>query len=260
MKKSLLLIAIVTIVTVGTAQSGVGVMPVEQPISACAAAGCYDQVGVGQNYDYNNVYSASRAISFPETEANKQIINDFQTASIDVLGQSKVYLTRYNPISNQIEIKGEDDIIYNINRIKNVKITFTNTNESYKAVVYKNQFGQQMIDYFSIPNGNDLLLKRISYTYVKAKVAKTSYDKSKPSYYKERVNYFYVDNKDNLIALSTKRKDIKNLYKKNSDEILTYIKSQKIDDSKELDLLKLATYLKNIQSVNNQETRIVKSR
>nr|WP_321226420.1 hypothetical protein [uncultured Psychroserpens sp.] len=226
----------------------------------CADAGCYDQVGVGQNYDYSNVYSASRAISFPETEANKTLINDFQTATIYVNGESKIYSSRYNPISNEIEIKGEDDIVYNLRRVKDVKIVFNETNQSYKAVVYKNAFGQEMIDYFNILNNNDLLLKRISYTYIKAKKAKTSYDKSKPSYYKEKINYYFVDSNDKLVGLNTKKRDIKNRYEKNSTEILAYIKSHRIDDSIELDLLKLATYIKSLQSTKKQDTRLVKNK
>ncbi|WP_040279091.1 hypothetical protein [Psychroserpens damuponensis] len=232
----------------------------QDAVPDCVAAGCYDQVGVGQSYDYNNFFSESRAISFPVTQANKKIIDDFQTASINVNGKSTVYSARYNPISNEIEIKGDNDDVYNIKRLKDVKISFNGTNQFYKAVVYKDAFGQDMIDYFNILNTSDILLKRISYSYVKAKEAKSSYDKAKPAYYKEKINYYYVDNSERLIKLSTKRKDIKKRYEKSATEILAYIKTHKIDDSQELDLLKFATYLKRLKSENSLKNRLVENK
>lgn len=220
-----------------------------QTTYSCGDSACAVAASATTNVDYSREFAASQAINFRTTAANKSVLQDFQAATIAINGSSKIYNSRYNAITNEIEIKGDDNKIYNLRKLNNVTVDFNKSNESYKAVVYKNVYGQEMVDYFLIPDANNqLLLKQSTYTYVKAKAATTGYDRAKPAYYKENVKYFFVDHNSNLIALSTNKKDVKSLYASKSDQIWAFIRKNKLKKNNTNDLAKLAVYMKVLQA------------
>lgn len=220
-----------------------------QSTYSCGDSACAVAASATTNVDYSREFAASQAINFRTTAANKSVLQDFQAARISINGSSKIYNSRYNAITNEIEIKGDDNKVYNLRKLDNVTVKFKTSNDTYKSVVYKNVYGQDMVDYFLIPDAkNELLLKQSSFTYVKAKPAKTGYDRSKPAYYKENVKYFFVDHNSNLVALSTNKKDVKSLYASKSDLVWNYIRKNKLKNKHTDDLAQLAVYLKLLQT------------
>jgi len=207
--------------------------------------------------DYNAYFAASNAVNFAVTSKNQSIISEFQTATISIGDKSKLFLARVNGITNEIEIKSEDDIIYNLQKFDGVKVSFNTTKEQYKSAVYKDKVGQELVDYFLIPNtSNNLLLKQTRYTFVQAKASKTGYDKAKPAYYKEQSEYYFVDQNQSLVVLTTNKKVMKAMYGKQYSKIASYVKKNRIKDNKESDLSKLALYMTVLQKDNNLNTKL----
>lgn len=208
--------------------------------------------------DFNKYFAGSQAVNFASSELTKNIVGEFSSATLSLNDDTKVYLTRYNPLSNEMEIKDEDGLIYNLRKFTNLKVTFAASNESYQALVFKDSNGELVVDFFNLPNSQDgTLLKQTAFSYVKSKKAKSSYDKDRPAYYKEKIQYYFVDQDNYLVKLTTKKRDVKSMYKLYSKEILAYIKTNKIEKSKEQDLLKLATFMKSLQVNNSVDSRLV---
>lgn len=202
--------------------------------------------------DYNGQFAASQAVNFKTNNlASIPGISDFKLATVSLMGTDSQFLTRFNPISNEIEIKSKDDNkAYNLVKLEGAVVNFNSSDESYKAVSYTNERGETVLDYFMVSSKNPNLLIKNEMTYKKAKVATTSYDVSKPASYKQSKNYFYVDFKNELVAFSAKRKTIKKHFKSYEKEILAFVKGNNIN-SNEKDLAQLVGFIKNLEITKN---------
>jgi len=150
-----------------------------------------------------------------------------------------------------MKLKGKDsDKAYNLAKLEGAIVKFNSSNESYKAISYTNDNGEVVTDYFMISSKNPNLLIKNEMTFKKAKVATTSYDVSKPASYKESISYFYVDFSGDLVAFSSKRKDIKRNFEQYEKEILAFMKGNHINTN-EADLAQLVGFIKNLEISKN---------
>jgi hypothetical protein len=64
------------------------------------------------------------------------------------MGSDSQFLTRHNPFSNEIEIKGKNDNkAYNLTKqLKGAVVRFNSSVQSYKAVVYINGIGEVEVE------------------------------------------------------------------------------------------------------------------
>lgn len=211
--------------------------------------------------DQSAQFAASMAINFKSGNlAVTSAIKDFELAVVSVMGTDSQFLSRFNPISNEIEIKGkDDDKAYNLAKLEGAIVTFNSSNESYKAMSYTNDRGEVVTDYFMISSKNPNLLIKNIMTFKKAKVATTSYDVSKPAFYKESRSYFYVDFSGDLVAFSSKRKDIKRNFEQYEKEILAFMKGNHINTN-EADLAQLVSFIKNLEISKNMNGTLASSK
>ncbi|WP_298894228.1 hypothetical protein [uncultured Psychroserpens sp.] len=181
----------------------------------------------------------------------------FQNARITINAAPTIVLARYNPMNNALQIKNGDKI-YNIVKTDNLKLTFIATNQTYQAISHLDTNGDTVIDYFVFDgNSNDSkLLKKVDYKYTKAKVASSAYGADKPAKLKKVESYYILDNNRSLVSLSTKKKDIKKDFPRQSELILAFIKDNKIKGNKETNLKVLANYVTSIQNNANDGTLV----
>ena len=173
-------------------------------------------------------------------------ISGFSLAQISDGTQTANTFARYNELTNSFEIKNANGEILNINKTKDLTISFADTKAAYKAISYIDENGKEQTDFF-MANKSGKLLKKVEYKYVKAKVAKTSYAQSKPAKLVEQTTYFYKSRNNQLLDLSLSKRKLAKQFPEYSDKVLAFIKKNKTNFSKEMDLIQLAGFLDAVE-------------
>ncbi len=178
------------------------------------------------------------------------LYEDFTVAKISAM-PTEVYNIRYNAYTDEIEVKVGEDKVQNFNKsISNVVITFINDDLKLTPLNYINSDDGMQRGYF-VPltddNGKIKLFSKKQVKYYKAKLAITGYDKDKPAEFKNISDTHFISiNGAYARELPSKKKDIANLFPKNSKEVLNFIKKNKIKTSREEDLIELIGYLNTL--------------
>jgi hypothetical protein len=209
----------------------------------------YGEQGGSQIFDYNNYYHAASTRNAGVILAKVKLEKvAFQSANITLSnGESKVYLARFNPYFNEMEIRLENDKTVNLKRIKDLKIKFLQSGDSYRCLSFINADGNVTLNYFTTQNGTKLF-KKTDYKFIAAKKAVTGYDSNKKAKYKTSDSYYYKNLKDDLIKLSSRRKNIANAFPELSEDILLYIKENKVNLKKNKNLVALTNYIYKLES------------
>lgn len=175
--------------------------------------------------------------------------SEFTSARVVSNGQSIIMPARVNILSNTLEIKNQNGKIFELKKEDGISLTFLNSNDIYKSTSYVDPKGNTKTDYFIYePNStNQSLLKKITYKYIKAKKATSSYGKDKPATFKKSVNYFYKTTYNALVDLSVKKKTIIKNFKGDSKALLAFMKKNNTNFEKESDLSKLAIYMNTLE-------------
>ncbi|TXE18013.1 hypothetical protein ES692_07125 [Psychroserpens burtonensis] len=164
---------------------------------------------------------------------------------------TEIYDIRYNVFTDEIEIKVSDGKIQNFNKsISNVIITFLIDDLNFTTLNYINSDDGLQRGYFvsfTETNQNVKLFSKKEVKYYEAKPAVSSYDKDKPAEFKNIDDTYYVSIGGAYAReLPTKKKDLAKLFPESSDEILNFIKKNKIKTSREADLINLINYINSL--------------
>lgn len=200
------------------------------------------------------VSSGNMSYTFDRSDKTIQgtpyIIDDFSPARVSA-DKEKIYNLRYNAVTDQMEVETEKNTIQAINKnIDGVTITFLKDDKVYESINYINKEGVAERGYFIHLNSADskinLLIKE-SKKFIERQPAKSSYQDTKPAKFKrvDDVYYVIIKNKTAQI-LPTKKKELLSLFPEKSNDISSFIKSNKIKISKRGDLLKLISYINTL--------------
>lgn len=192
-----------------------------------------------------------------ETDAK---LPEFSMADVILDGKRYKFLARFNPVSQQIEVKNNTGTsIYNLAKKHGINIRFPSQNETYVYTHYIDEHKNKSSGYFLLDSNykNSNLMKRTTSEFVKAKKKAHGYDFSKPAYFKETTSYFYKNKNNGLVEISTKKKSIKKQYPKNSKKIIDFIKDNKLKDEKESDIIRLATFLGSLEDETTRQRRSI---
>lgn len=225
---------------------------------ACGSDEDAISLNTAQRFDFARLFVASQDINFNEQIAAESNVpyNKFEIAVITYKNSSKKVLARYNPLSQEIEVRQQENGAINILMKKDgVVLNFKNSGETYLSAVFINENNKQDIGYFASTRHNNNLLKKTVYKFIKAKTAKTSYDSAKPAHYKEMTSYFYADSTNKLVQLSTKKKIIKKEFPNNSKEIISFIRKHNLSNDKPGNLSKLMAYVSSLDSNKQLHSR-----
>lgn len=176
---------------------------------------------------------------------------EFVAAKVSV-NEKIVVLFRYNAVHDEIEIKKDENQIFNLDKsIRDLTVTSVIEKKTYQSFDYLSNEGYELKGYFvHLGNASNTikLLKKESIEFQNEKKATTSYEKTKPAQFKRKSDSFYIKIGDNMpVEFSSNKKDFAKIFDNNENAVLNYIKSEKIKLNKEDDLQKLSLFLNQLK-------------
>ncbi len=211
--------------------------------------------GFSQNIGSDVAYLGPNLIStFDKSnktvKGSPYINSEFVAAKISINDQL-VLAVRYNAISDEFEVKKDDKQVYLLNKsLKDIQLYLLNEKKTYQLIDYvdaEKEGGSIMSGYFvhlGNPNNNIKFLKKEQVKFYEEKKATSSYDQTKPAEFKRKSDDYYVKIGDaKPVKLSSDKKDLAEMFPKQKEEILDYIKSEKLKLNNEDDFTKLSVFI-----------------
>ncbi|MCL1669297.1 hypothetical protein M2T82_14610 [Elizabethkingia ursingii] len=148
---------------------------------------------------------------------------------------------RYNASSDEMEFRNENDI-YVVNKQPQIKIDFLPLKKSYECLNYsindKNYFGYLVV---LVDNAKYSLYKKESIEIIKGEKGSNPFVTDQNDFYGKVKNQYLLKKGNRFSKISKNVKDIIDLFD-NKAGVENYIKTNKIDLSKEDDLIKFVKY------------------
>lgn len=191
------------------------------------------------NRTIDEINNGKAVLKYSDIQGNPFYKSGFSPAKI---GDDKNLLSvRYNMYKDAFEVLSNTDIYSLPKDIAFSKITFTDSKE--KFILSNDDIG--IAGYFLVlAEGKNKLLKKIFVTYSPEIPAPNTMIAGAPARFDLQKPTYYIKTDDNLIKITKKTDDLINVLpadKKGS--VKDFIKSNKIKSNKELDLIKLVTFL-----------------
>ena len=148
-------------------------------------------------------------------------------------------------------MKGDNNVAYLLNKYrKDITVELIALNKTYQNFTYIDSDNNSSFGYFVImtdPNENIKLLKKETIKFVNEKVNVTGYGTARPAQYKRTNDKYFIKIKDqSAVLLTNNKKEIAKLFPKHENEVLSFIKSEKLKLKSEEDLLKLISFLNSL--------------
>lgn len=165
--------------------------------------------------------------------------------------EDKNFQARYNGFNGDMEVLDVDKgKVFVLNKnFNNYEVDFIGLKKTYKVFKYVDESGVLSNDFFVVltSNNNLKLLKKENVKYYGERIATSTYDKARKATYK-RANdaYFIVIGETNAQPFSAKKKDIAEQFSESSDKILDFIKINKLNTSKDEDLIRVINYISTL--------------
>ncbi len=145
---------------------------------------------------------------------------------------------RYNIYNDVIEFKLQNDSVYAISNPEIIRqIEIAGETFFYYRTAY-NKAG-----YFSLKHAGDVQLLSKYNIGFKDAVPAGAYAQSTPPTFQSKANTFFIKIKDEAPVSIAKKNDLKKIFGKQSNEILSFIKKEKLNIREEEDLIKLIEYI-----------------
>jgi len=196
----------------------------------------------------NLLIDVSPVVTNESIEGSPYMNEKYLPASISA-SEGDVFYVRYNAMDDVFEVKGDQNQAYALNRYRrDIIIEIIPLKKTYQVHGYFDENKNENFGYFvflSNPNSKTVLLKKERITFIDEQKASSSYDTSKPARFKRLNDKFYIklEGEKILLELPGNKKSIAKLFPDHQDEILKYIKENKLKTSKENDLIQLMNYI-----------------
>ena len=167
---------------------------------------------------------------------------------------NKKFLIRYNAYNDLFEVKKSKDSVLNLNK-RNLNYTIQLGDLKFKSFMYSpTDNDSKRYGYFAIMttlNDSVVLLKKFTKKFTKKQEASNSYTSDIPASFSSSASesYFLLihKDKDKIIKIRLKAKDIYDSFPKKRNKIKTYIKSTKLKLKNESDLIKIINYINTLE-------------
>lgn len=194
--------------------------------------------------------STTPIVENSEIEGSPYINDQFTPAKISA-SEDNIFYVRYNALKDEFEVKGENDIAYALNKYRrDIVVQLIAFKKTYQVFGYLDKNENENFGYFvdlSNTNSDIKLLKKENVTFIKEKFAVTSYDSSQPARYKRGNDEYYIKiNDNNAVELPTNKKDIAKLFPEHENEILDFIKKERIKVKREDDAKSLINFINQL--------------
>lgn len=200
------------------------------------------------NSPYNNLFTfTTKSASYDnDVQGSPYLQEEFKRGGIyknqELLVNVKM---RFNAHRGEMEFIGVNDSIYVLGKTKELWAEMDS--RSYRIMLFENKIGQVRNAYFNELNEGDLkLLFKPQIDFKKGKETYDSYrPKVKPSFVKNGSYYIKTgDTPANKIRLN--RKNVLKLLSKEKEEILAFVKKNKLDLGNETDVVQLLNYYNSL--------------
>jgi hypothetical protein len=219
--------------------------------------GIFSQQNVGEGFNTDQISNNSNILSLtPKPRTNVKIdgtpyISESYFPIKLTSFEDRNFQARYNGVNGDMEVLDIDKgqvFILNKN-FSNYEVNFIGLNKKYKVFEYVGEDGILSNDFFIVltSNNNLKLLKKENVKYYGERVATSTYDKARRASYKRgNDEYYIVIGETNAQPFSTRKKDIAKLFSGSSKQIIDYIKTNKLNTSKDEDLIKVVNYISSL--------------
>lgn len=205
----------------------------------------YTQVrvlGLQEYINYANINKSNeRDNSYSTFAGNPFLTKDFKEGQIDLIdGKKYKGLLRYDIYADQIEFQTTDGSIYAVKNPEMVKNLVIDS-KSFRS--YQKQEGNILEGIYEIlEEGNYLLLEKHK-VILKDAVPAKPYGEAKPATFHTKRSSFYILNQEGEFIEIENKKSFLELDVEKSNEIMSFIKKNKIKYSDRNDLKELVQYL-----------------
>lgn len=199
----------------------------------------------------NLLIDVSPVVTNETAEGSPYVNEKYLPASISA-SEGDVFYVRYNAMDDVFEVKGDKNKAYALNRYRrDIVIEILPLKKSYQVHGYYDDHLNENFGYFvylNNVNSKTILFKKERIIFIDEQKASTGYDSSKPAKFKRINDKYYVklEGQKNLSELPSNKKALVKLFPNQKDNILKYIKENKIKTSKEGDLVELVNYINTL--------------
>ncbi len=149
---------------------------------------------------------------------------------------------RYNIYNDVIEFKLQNDSVFAISNPEIIRqIEIAGETFFYYRTAY-NKAG-----YFSVKHAGEVQLLSKYNVAFKDAVPAAAFAQATPPTFQPRANTFFIKLKDELPVSIAKKNDLKKIFGKQSDKMLSFIKKEKLNIREEEDLLKLLVFINEMK-------------
>ncbi len=148
---------------------------------------------------------------------------------------------RYNIFNDVIEYRLPDQSIYAISNpeiIRKIELC----GETF--IYYLTNKGKP--GYFIQKLSGDVELLSKYNVVFEDEVPEAPFEEAKPPSFQEQANTYFIKTQDQLPTMISKKRDLKNIFGKRCDSILSYLKKEKLSLRKEADLIKMVDFINNL--------------
>ena len=207
------------------------------------------QFADGTSTKMDNTFLTLSSSEDPTIEGSRYLNDTFSRARISLM-PSQIYAVRYNVFGDEMEFRGTDNKILALNKNKiSAEVTFLDTNITYSLFEYKEDDDLVSRGYFTRlnPTGANIILKKNVVVFLKEKESKTGYYPYRPPMYKKVKDRIYIKLENEMPVLLTQNKrKLSKLFRGREKEIINFLNKERINLSKDKDLIKFSNYLNNL--------------
>nr|WP_317631280.1 hypothetical protein [uncultured Flavobacterium sp.] len=175
-----------------------------------------------------------------EAQGSKYLTEGFLEAKID--DSVKDFPLRFNAFENKFEHKNDSGQVIVLDNVYN-KIAFS-TGLTFELITYtnlENNVNKEYLELINLSSRN--LFKTNKITFIDAKAPVNGYDTAKPAKYVPGKSSYIVKYGDKYFELPKKTKELEKMFPEKSEELKSFVKTNKTKLDKESDLIKLAQFL-----------------
>ncbi|MFV0304370.1 MAG: hypothetical protein ACK5IC_02665 [Moheibacter sp.] len=200
---------------------------------------------------HSQIYSINGTVIRTNSTADKvngspYIDDKYREAKVS--GADNLVELRYNVYGDQMEYK-VGNLVYSMNKATHPEVNFQQLNKKYIYTNYTDEKNTLASGYLLVKFGGETasLYQKESIIFVPRKEATSSYEQSKSAEYKlQAPKYFFKYKSDEIKQVITNKKKFVVLFGEDEAKVKNYIKSEKINLSNELDLVKLFKLLNTL--------------
>jgi len=198
--------------------------------------------------DISDVFRYQKNMEYEDYDGSPYLNHHFFLGTINNTNENKIYSfqLRYNIYEDKMEIQKDDESIVNLAKEDYFNVLILG--EKFVLTTYEIN-GEKNVGYLELlfDKNNLILYRKHTRTLISAKKAKSSYEEDKPAKFVTSESFYFKSKDNNTILLSKKKKDFLKSFESKSTEIASFMKENKLKNSKKEDLIKILTYYSTLE-------------